>query len=562
MTTHPHLWAILLVWFAALWQFLLAQAQRHLFLVLTLVLGVPPAFAQPKERWVYAPANYQVNEQADRIIALLNRAKVAGYTHFLITDSKFSRVPTLPRHYFANVSRVRAAAKEAGIELVPALFGVGYSNDLLSNDPNLAEGLPVKDALFIVKDSFARFMPDPEVALKDTALANRKAWGFIDDNLVSEHGTLCSRPTDKNARLSQRLKVQPFRQYHVSVWIKSSGFKGGQAEIKAIAGKGVQLSYTLLHEAPTQDWRQHHITFNSLEHTEVQLYFGVWGGHQGTLWWREPRLEECGLVNVLRRPGASLVVKTESGRELKEGADFDAVSDPKLGTVPYAGEYEPWHDAPSLRVRGLADGTRLRVSFFHPHLLNEGQVCACVSEPAFTTLLKRQAGDVHGLWSAAGYMMSHDEWRLMNWDDACQSRHLSPGKIAADNVRVCTDMLRATAPSARVFVWSDMFDPFHNATRNYYLVNGDLTGSWEGLDRDVIVVNWNSNKAADSLKFFSGRGHRQLIAGYYDGPLARTRQWLDQAKGVPGLIGVMYTTWHANYTQLESFAKMLVEAGF
>jgi hypothetical protein len=47
------------------------------------------SLAAPKERWVYAPANYQVNEQADRIIALMKRAKAAGYTHLLITDSKF-----------------------------------------------------------------------------------------------------------------------------------------------------------------------------------------------------------------------------------------------------------------------------------------------------------------------------------------------------------------------------------------------------------------------------------------------------------------------------------------
>ena len=527
------------------------------------VLGtLSAAFAETKERWVYAPANYQVNEQADRIIALMKRAKAAGYTHFLVTDSKFSRVPTLPKHYFANVARVRAAAKDIGIELVPALFNVGYSNDLLSNDPNLAEGLPVKDTLFVVKDSVARHVPDPEVALKDSALANRKTWGFVDDNLISENGALRSDATDANARMSQRLKVQPFRQYHVSVRIRTAGFEGAHADIKAIAGKGVQLNHTFVHEKPTQDWQTHHITFNSLDHSEVQLYFGVWSGHRGTIWWSEPRIEECGLVNVLRRPGTPLMVKIEAGRVLKEGADFDPLADPKLGSTPYAGEYEPWHEPPHLRTHGIADGTRLRVSFFHPHIVYEGQVCACVSEPSFDALLRRQAGDVHKLWSATGYMMSHDEWRVMNWDDACQSRKLSPGQIAAESVRTCSGILRAAAPGARRFVWSDMFDPHHNAKPNYYLVNGDLTGSWEGLEKDVVIVNWNSGKAAESLKFFADRGHRQLIAGYYDGPLANTRQWLGKTKDIPGVLGVMFTTWKSDYSQLEAFAKMLGEAGY
>jgi hypothetical protein len=144
-----------------------SRAPLPRLLAVLLLLCSAAASAAPKERWVYAPANYQVNEQADRIIALMKRAKAAGYTHFLITDSKFSRVPTLPQHYFANVARVRDAAEETGITLVPALFGVGYSNDLLSNDPNLAEGLPLKDALFVVKDSLAHHVPDPAVALED-----------------------------------------------------------------------------------------------------------------------------------------------------------------------------------------------------------------------------------------------------------------------------------------------------------------------------------------------------------------------------------------------------------
>ena len=519
--------------------------------------------SQAAERWVYAPANYQVDKDADRVIALMTRAKAAGYTHFLITDSKLARVPTLPERYFKNVERVRTAAKETGIELVPALFGVGYSNDLLSNDPNLAEGLPVKDALFVVKDYIASHVPDPLVLLKDSAFQDRARWSFFDETLVSMDGYARSDATTQNARFAQKLKLQPFRHYHVSVELKTEGLRGGRPEIKLIAGSQ-QLNYTNLQTKPTQEWTTHHITFNSLGHSEVQIYFGVWGGHEGTLWWKNPQLEETGLVNVLRRPGAPLVVKMEDGRVLVEGKDYEPVRDPKLGMVPYAGEFEVWHEPPSITVKGIEDGVRLRVSFYHPHKVYEEQICACVSEPAFVDLLKRQAGDVTRVFPAQSYMMQHDEWRVMNWCGACQKRALTPGQVAADNVRVCTDLLRAVAPKSRVLVWSDMFDPHHNARDRYYLVNGDLTGSWDGLSKEVILVNWNSGKAAESLKFFAERGHKQLIAGYYDGPLDNTRKWLRTAKEtkVEGIIGVMFTTWHHNYEQLEAFANMLGDEGF
>lgn len=514
------------------------------------------------ERWVYAPSNYQVDAQADRIIALMKRAKACGYTHFLLTDSKFSRIPTVPKKYFANVARVKAAAVETGIQVVPGLFGVGYSNDLLSNDPNLAEGLPVKEALFVVKDFIASHVPEPEVAFRGASLAKPKGWGFIDDNLKSEDGGLRSDATDRNARFSQKLAVQPFRQYHVSVWLKTRDFAGGMAEIKVMPGDGRQLNYTYLHVKTVQDWTEQHITFNSLDHKEVAVYFGVWGGHKGSLWWKNPGIEECGLVNVLRRPGAPFVVKTEDGRVLKEGIDYEPVADPKMGTTPYGGEYEPWHEPPNIHVKDIADGVRLRVSYCHPHVVYEGQVSACVSEPAFDALLKRQAGDVHRLWGAGSYMMGHDEWRVMNWCDACQQRHVTAGEMVAESARTCTGILHKTAPGARVFVWSDMFDPAHNAKPSYYLVNGDLTGSWEGLGKDVILVNWNSGEAEKSLPFFADRGHRQLIAGYYDQSLDKTRQWLAKAKPVKGIMGVMYTTWRNNYDELEHFARMLDEAGF
>ena len=59
-------------------------------------------------------------------------------------------------------------------------------------------------------------------------------------------------------------------------------------------------------------------------------------------------------------------------------------------------------------------------------------------------------------------------------------------------------IVKEVNPTAEVVIWSDMFDPNHNAVEKYHLVNGPLTGSWEGLPKEVIVANWNSGKAAAS----------------------------------------------------------------
>jgi hypothetical protein len=155
-------------------------------------------------------------------------------------------------------------------------------------------------------------------------------------------------------------------------------------------------------------------------------------------------------------------------------------------------------------------------------------------------------------------MMSHDEIRVLNWCDACQQRKIEPGAILADNVRTCIRILREVNPGGRIYVWSDMFDPHHNAVKkDYYLVRGDLTGSWEGLDKDVMIVPWYFEKRAESLKWFADRGHRQIIAGYYDGKPEQIRDWLEATRDVKGVLGVMYTTWENKYADLEAFSNVV-----
>ena len=46
-----------------------------------------------------------------------------------------------------------------------------------------------------------------------------------------------------------------------------------------------------------------------------------------------------------------------------------------------------------------------------------------------------------------------------------------------------TEILRRRLPGAQIYVWSDMLDPSHNARGQYYLVNGDYTGSWHQCQR-------------------------------------------------------------------------------
>lgn len=517
---------------------------RTIIAFLLLVFLTPFAHAQSQpDLWFYCPMNLLPDQNIDKLEQLWRRAAQAGYNHVLLADSKFMRLGDMPKSYFRNCERVKRLARELHIQIVPAEFDIGYSNDLLSNDPNLAEGLPVKGTLFVVREGQASCETDPPVGLTKTS--------FVDGSVHMGARIAMVKDNGNNARFVYKLTVPRFRCYHVSVDIKTDQYTG-QPEIHALAGKR-NLSWQTLQVKRTQDWTTYDIVFDSLDNTTVNLYFGVWGEGMGRLQWRNWRIEEVGLLNVLRRDGAPCTVTTEDGKPLVEGKDYDRIEDPHLGNVPYAGEYQAWHTPPTIHTHGLPDGARLRVAWFFPPIIYDGQVSACISEEKTNQLLADQAKRMRDLWGADGYMMSFDEFRCCNWDESCQQRKLTPGQMLADSLRRCTKLVQPQ----QAYTWNDMFDPYHNAVVGpYYLVNGPWTGSWEGLDPGVIILNWNHGKRDQSLKFFADRGNRQVLCGFYDNDLSEWQQWLDSAKHVKGVVGYMYTTWRHDYSKLEPFAKM------
>lgn len=555
-----------------------------LFLVPILAL-MAIAAEQPKtrfeQRWFYAMHNLLVDKNVDELVALIERAGKSGYNGVVLADYKFNILGKMPDRYFKNVARVKEAAAKAKLEVIPAIFPVGYSAGLLSHDPNLAEGVPVKDAPFVVKGREATLVTDPAAKISNGDFEETKgdrfaSFGFQDgpgvssfaDREVAHHGKVSCRMQDfakgnpaGNCRLNQRLTLRPFACYRLSCWAKTADLKKGEFRLLALGKNGRALSFFDSRLKPTQDWTAYHVIFNTLEETEVQLYAGIWGGTTGTLWIDELAIDELALVNVLRRDGCPLTVRRADGTVVEEGKDFLPVTDPQLGRAPNLGDYGFRH--PNLPIRltensRIQDGDRLHVSWYHPVPTHEHQVMCCLTEPKIYDLLRDQARRVHELLQPETYFLSHDEIRVAGWCRACQQAKQTPGALLAANVRRCTEIIKEVNPKARIVVWSDMFDPNHNAVDRYYLVNGTLAESWQGLPADVIIANWNGGKREASLKWFAGRGHGQVIAGYYDGDLENFRKWAAAAKDVPRVNGFMYTTWQNKYEHLEAYGKAML----
>ena len=59
---------------------------------------------------------------------------------------------------------------------------------------------------------------------------------------------------------------------------------------------------------------------------------------------------------------------------------------------------------------------------------------------------------------------------MQGWDESCKRSGKTPGQLLAENVSRCADLIRREDAGKPIYVWSDMFDPFHNAGKSgrYY----------------------------------------------------------------------------------------------
>lgn len=181
---------------------------------------------------MYVSTNLLVSENVDRLEQLMRDAAGLGFTHLLLADSKFSRLHEMDERYFRHVERVRQLSDELQLRLVPAIFPVGYSNDLLAQNPNLAEGLPVRDALFEVRGSRAELVADPAVGLP--SLGDRKAWNFVDESLRAEGEVLrVSDPKGENCRVMKTVHVGAIPALSCVCPSEDSGLSGSAADCRA-----------------------------------------------------------------------------------------------------------------------------------------------------------------------------------------------------------------------------------------------------------------------------------------------------------------------------------------
>jgi len=538
--------------------------------------GVAPGRAPWEDRFVWVFGwNLGRDEDVPEVLRVLEEGARHGINGAVVScglDTLCKKSPD----FFRRLEEVKKACEALRMEFIPAVFSVGYGGAALAHDRNLAEGIPVEEALFEVKGAEAHLRPDGTAGIVNGGFEEYikgdrlRGYAFHDqpgeisfrDTRVKHGGESSLRLENFTAnphghgRVMQEVRVRPRRCYRLGLWVRTEGLQpAGAFRILALAGKR-ELAPRTFHLPPTGDWQRLTTVFNSLNFESVRLYAGLWGGRAGRVWLDDWTLEEVGLLNVLRRPGTPVTVRSEDGATVyEEGRDYAPPADPRYSPYRVDREAPPLKILPGGRIR---DGQRLRVSWYHPMVIHDSQVTVCMGEPALYEIFDHEAKLLAERVRPRRVLLNMDEVRMGGTCRACRGRNMA--ELLGECITRQVAALRRHLPGVEVYIWSDMLDPNHNAHGDYYLVEGDFTGSWERVPKDLTLAVWGGEPREKSLRFFAERGFRTLVACYYDADdLKDVRGWLEVARGTPRVRGFMYTPWQKKYALLPAFGDLLKE---
>jgi hypothetical protein len=546
-------------------------------LLLGAVCALRAAAASYPDRWVWI-FGWGLGKDADvaEITKVLEDGAAHGINGAVVSfglDALCKKSPD----FFRRLDAVQATCARLKVELIPTVFSVGYGGGVMSHDRHLAEGLPVVDAPFVARGGAARFVPDDSARLFNSDFeqfkGNKfKGFNFHDDpGVVSfvdtavKHGgaaairleNFASNPHG-HGRVMQEVRVKPYRCYRLSAWVKTEELRPTGSFMMQVLVGNRNLAPREFGLQPTADWRKLTMLFNSLSNETVRIYAGMWGGKGGKLWLDDWSLEEVGPLNVLRRPGTPVTVRSADGATtFTEGKDYAPLVDSQFN--PYRvpeGAGLPLKLPSGSRI---AEGQQLKASWYHPMLIHASQVTLCMAEPKLYEIFDEEARLLAQRLKPRRVLLGMDEVRMGGTCQACRGKDMA--KLLGDCVTRQAEALRRYNPDVEVLVWSDMFDPHHNAHGNYYLVEGDFTGSWKHIPKDLGIAVWGGAPREKNLKFFADAGFATVVACYYDADdLKHVEGWLKLAGETKGVRGFMYTPWQKKYKLLPAFGDLLLQA--
>jgi hypothetical protein len=475
----------------------------------------------------------------------LRRAAVCGYNAVVLAASASLLQPQAAgEEYLVRLNAVREEAGQLGLGVMPCVMPFDRGDLIRSFDPHFAEGVPVRDVLYVVDGDVAQLQPDPPIALENPGFENYSSnrlpgWevvcgqlgkGIACDTAQALYGNSSLRfdtgfAADTNGEfiLRQRLRLPPFRRFLVRVSTKATSEIAGKRSYLAAYASEKYLAIRSLGVETPNEWKQHELVFNSMIGgvAEIRVGFGDKMPGDDHIWIDEMTIEDLAFQGSIRRPGCPFVVRNERGRAYKEGRDFQLNEE-------------------TLELRLLArtqirQGERLRVSFYCPATSPSDPRSLCVNYDELYEFFEAGLTPLQESLRPFGYHLATKYITASNWDETCLSTRKTPEAQWGDSLLKQVKIVESHNASAFLSTWSDMYEPWNTPYKSYWGCNGSLQQAWRRLPKRIVVMNAHyAAEDSKSPRFLASNGFRQIIAGD-----TKVGEWMKASTEIPGIVGVM-----------------------
>jgi hypothetical protein len=558
----------------------------------------PPLF----ELWFVEYADLSTVGELAAAIEHLNSAALAGYQKVVLFDTELERLDLASPAYLASLQQYKQAAQSAGIELIPNVVSPSDATPLLARDPSLIEGQLVKAADFMVDNGVADVVQDPGVAIANGDFEQHDGDGFEswDDYGSASVSADIGRGGDGlsacfdlsgsgNVILEQDFPVKPAQCYVISFWARSEGMPqratlrqeerwthGRRSSVATVSGHVVDwvydpLSYNNAQPEADQDWTQYHLVVNSGDFDLLRLTLGLGSTAEryGRLWIDDLTVENAGLLNLIRRESAPLLVTDEGGFTVyQEGVDFEPVEDPLLGQAGgEPGHYDLYHPRPKIKILaggGITEGQKLKLSYRHATTIGSQTPCCTLQDQGLYDIIDSVLAKVKTELNPASIFVSPHEHLVAGWSEPGYSLDESGGDALAGFAAQFDALAAGIDPAWRVVCFSDMFNEGNggNSYSPYAFCYRGAADAVAGLPTDWDMFSSETvGFSGDNLDFLAQYGNRQIIRAFEDDKYhaEHLKLRLDHVRqaGLSGVFAVAYYTHRDDYSDLVAMAQVV-----
>jgi hypothetical protein len=131
-------------------------------LVWGLLLGLLVPVCHAKEypyRWAFVGGSLRTDKDVANIEQIVQMGSEHGINGMVLSTG-LDRLDRQPPEYLERLAKLKEFCQAHGVEIIPNIFSAGYGGSVLAYNRNLAAGIPVKDAPFVVKNGEVALEPD------------------------------------------------------------------------------------------------------------------------------------------------------------------------------------------------------------------------------------------------------------------------------------------------------------------------------------------------------------------------------------------------------------------